>query len=215
MMFSYPVSRTCAGIWLSVALAGMALAVLARQACAQAPGEMRDYQKKAEFIASFTRFVEWPERKFAIPDAPFVIGVYGSDNISTLIQEAFQERQVKGRQVIVKHLLHKQELRGCHVLFVSRSERDRLGPILGEVRRENVLTVGESENFLGKGGVINFVNIGGAVRFQINPDAATREKLTISSKLRQLAIPDSSTGTNTVPAAELRLSDTTRSVPTR
>jgi hypothetical protein len=175
---------------------------------------MRDYQKKAEFIASFTRFVEWPERKFAIPDAPFVIAVYGADNISSLIQEAFQERQVKGRPVVVKHLLNKQELRGCHMLFVSRSEKDRLGPILGEVRRENVLTVGESENFLGKGGVINFVSVGGAVRFQINPDAAAREKLTISSKLRQLAIPGSSSGLSPG-ASELRLSDTTRSASAR
>jgi hypothetical protein len=209
MMSSHPVTKTRAWIWLSAVLAGTALAVAAGRACAQTPGEMRDYQKKAEFIASFTRFVDWPERKFAIPDAPFVIGVYGADSISTLIQEVFQERQVKGRPVVVKHLLNKQELRGCHVLFVSRSERDRLGPILGEVRRENVLTVGESENFLGKGGVINFVSIGGTVRFQINPDAAAREKLTISSKLRQLAIPDS-TGLSTVPAGGLRLSDMAR-----
>src|SRR5438874_13704538 len=156
---------------------------------AQSPGEVREFQKKAQFINSFTRFVDWPARKFAQPDSPFVIGVYGTDNISGLLQESIQDRQIKGRPVVVKHLLNKEELHACHVLFISRSERERIGPILGEVRRENVLTVGESDNFLGKGGIINFVNVGGQVRFQISTDAASREKLTVSSKLLQLAVP--------------------------
>ncbi len=155
----------------------------------QAQSDNREFQKKAEFINSFTKFVEWPARKFAQPDSPFVIGVYGTDNLSPLLQDALQERQIKGRPAVIKHLFNKEELRGCHVLFISRSERDRLGPILGEVRRENVLTVGECDNFLAKGGVINFVNVGGQVRFQISTDAAAREKLSVSSHLLQLAAP--------------------------
>ncbi len=213
-MMSSPATRTRARLWLRSALAGTALAVAVGRGYAQNPGELREYQKKAECIANFTRFVEWPERKFAISDAPFVIGVYGADSISTLIQEAFQERQIKGRQVVVKHLQNKQELRACHVLFISRSERDRLGPILGEVRRENVLTVGESENFLGKGGIINFVNVGGTVRFQISLDAAAREKLSISSKLLQLSLPASG-GLNAVPTGGPKLSDCVRPVAPR
>jgi hypothetical protein len=156
---------------------------------AQGTSDVLEYQKKAEFISSFTRFIDWPARKFAQPDSPFVIGVYGLDNISSLLEEAIQDRQIKGRPAVIKHLLNKEELRGCHVLFISRSERDRLGPILGEVRRENVLTVGECDNFLGKGGVINFVTVAGQVRFQISTEAAAREKLTVSSKLLQLAMP--------------------------
>jgi len=167
----------------------MALAVMASEEVrSQSAGETREFQKKAEFITSFTRFVEWPARKFALPDSPFVIGVYGSDNLSTLLQEALQERRIKDRPVVVRHLQNKEELRACHVLFISRSERDRLGSILAEVRRENVLTVGESDNFLGKGGVINFVNVGSTVRFQISTEAAAREKLAISSKLLQLSV---------------------------
>ena len=151
---------------------------------AQNPGDQREFQKKAEFINSFTRFVDWPARKFADPGTPFVIGVYGADKISALLQESIQDRQIKGRPTLVKHLLNKQELRACHVLFVSRSECDRLGPILGEVRRENVLTVGECDNFLGKGGVINFVIVDGQVRFQISTESGgereTRRQLEAS-----------------------------------
>lgn len=184
-----PASRSRPGVTLRRALFALALAVMVPGVVrSQVTGEMREFQKKAEFITSFTRFVEWPARKFALPDSPFVIGVYGSDNLTGLLQEAIQERRIKDRPVIVKHLQNKEELRACHVLFISRSERERLGPILAEVRRENVLTVGESDNFLGKGGVINFVNLGGTVRFQISTEAAAREKLVISSKLLQLSV---------------------------
>jgi hypothetical protein len=185
------------------------LVLTAAIAPAQGPTDTREFQKKAEFINSFTRFVDWPARKFAQPDSPFVIGVYGTDNISSLLQESIQDRQIKGRPAVIKHLLNKEELRACHVLFISRSERDRLGPILGEVRRENVLTVGECDNFLGKGGIINFVLVGGQFRFQISSDAATREKLSVSSKLLQLAAP-SGLGPNLVLPNTMKLSDAPR-----
>jgi hypothetical protein len=156
---------------------------------AQYPEAAREYRKKAEFIMCFTHFIEWPARKFPQPDSPFIIAVFGVDNISAQLEAAIQDRQIKGRPVVVKHLLNKAELRGCHMLFISRSERDRLGPILGEVRRENVLTIGECDTFLGKSGIINFVNRDGAIRFQISTEAAAREKFSVSSKLLQLAVP--------------------------
>jgi hypothetical protein len=174
---------------LSCVLFAAGVVVAASLAPAQSPGDLREFQKKAELINSFTRFVDWPARKFTQPDSPFVIGVYGTDNISSLLQESIQDRQIKGHPVVVKHLLNKEELRACHVLFISRSERDRLGPILAEVRRENVLTVGESDNFFDRGGIIKFIVLGGQIRFQINTANAEREKLVVSSKLLQFAVP--------------------------
>ena len=197
--------RFCVALPCVLQIEGLMLA--ATVARAQNPGDSREFQRKAEFINSFTRFVDWPPRKFADPNIPFVIGVYGADNISALLQESIQDRQIKGRPALVKHLLNKQELRACHVLFISRSECDRLGPILGEVRRENVLTVGECDNFLSKGGVINFVTISGQVRFQINSESAAREKLVFSSKLLQLGIP---AGTNLLSDSAVKLSDGSR-----
>lgn len=152
--------------------------------------QFSEFQIKAERICSFARFVEWPSRKFVSPDSPFVIGVFGTDAISDFLREALQNRRIKDRTVVIKHILAKEELSGCHVLFVSRSERDRLSSVLGAVRREGVLTVGETDNFLDRGGIINLVNIGGTIRFQVNLSAARRERLTISSKLLQLAIPE-------------------------
>lgn len=197
--------RSLLRLWLCA----IGLSLMTTSVRAQNSGEIREFQKKAEFISSFARFVEWPARKFPQADSPFVIGVFGTDNITALLQEMIQDRQIKGRPTVIKRLMNKEELHACHVLFVSRSERDRLGPILGEVRRENVLTVGECDNFLGKGGVINFVTVGGQVRFQISTEAAVREKLSVSSKLLQLAVPLAS-GVSVVPPNAMKLSDAPR-----
>jgi hypothetical protein len=200
-------SRLCVALIGVLTIAWFLLSVAG--AHAQSPTDLQEFQKKAEFINGFTRFIDWPARKFAQPDSPFVIGVYGTDNLSALLQESIQNRQIKGRPAVIKHLFNKEELRACHVLFISRSERDRLGPILGEVRRENVLTVGECDNFLGKGGVINFVTVGGQLHFQISSEAASREKLLVSSKLLQLAVP-ASTGISLLPASTVKLSEAPR-----
>ena len=148
-----------------------------------------EYQVKAAFLFNFAKFVEWPPRKFTEPDSPLIIGIIGANPFGGLLDEQVQDQRINDRTVIVRHIESIEELRKCHIIFVCRSETSRLEPILGEVRGDNVLTVGESDNFLGRGGMINFVMVDGAVRFQINNGAARHAGLKISSKLQPLALP--------------------------
>lgn len=148
-----------------------------------------EYQTKAAQIYSFTKFIDWPAKKFSSSGSPFIIGVYGSDDITDFLRESFQSRRIKDRPIEIRQLTNKAELVGCHLVFVSRSLRERLSSILSEMRHENILSVGEADNFLKSGGVINFLNVDGDIRFQINPDAANRERLKVSSKLLQISYP--------------------------
>jgi hypothetical protein len=50
----------------------------------------------------------------------------------------------------------------------------------------SILTVSECDGFAQKGGVINFYPDGTRVRFEINPEAARRAGLKISSQLMSL-----------------------------
>ena len=158
-------------------------------ACRAGPEVGSEYQTKAAQIYSFTKFIDWPAKKFPSSESPFIIGVYGSDDISDFLRESFQSRRIKDRPVEIRHLSNKVELVACHLVFVSRTERDRLGGVLYEMRHENILSVGESDNFLKSGGVISFINVEGATRFQINLSAASRESLKVSSKLLPIAYP--------------------------
>jgi hypothetical protein len=146
------------------------------------------YQTKAEFLFDFAKFIDWPSRKFPA-DSPLVIGIVGADPFGGLLEEAAQDGHVNGRTVVVRHVEAMEEMRKCHIIFVCRSEASRLGPILSEVRGDNVLTVGESDNFISRGGMINFVMVGNRLRFEINNKEARHAGLKISAMLASEAVP--------------------------
>ena len=171
---------------LSVALLIVACPGSAR---ADGPEAVGEYQRKAQLICSFIRWVRWPEKKFAAPDSPIVIGIYGTDSISETLTEMIRDRRFEGRPVFIKRITVREELRKCHILFVSNSERDRLDFVLREVRRENVLTVGESRDFISRGGVVDFVNTGGSWGYQFSKGNADREDLKINTFILSYAVP--------------------------
>ena len=148
-----------------------------------------EYQTKAAFLFNFAKFVDWPAHKFSQPDSPLIIGIIGTDPFGGLLDEAVQDQTINDRNVVIRHIESMEELRKCHIIFISRSESERLGPILSDVRGDNVLTVGEADNFISRGGMINFVMVGSSVRFQINDAAARHAGLKISSKLSNIALP--------------------------
>jgi hypothetical protein len=147
-----------------------------------------EYQVKAAFLFNFAKFIDWPSRKFTEPDSPLIIGIVGSDPFGGLLEEQVQDQRINDRTVVVRHIESMEELRKCHMIFICRSEAERLGPILSEVRGDNVLTVGETDKFISHGGMINFVVTDGSVHFEINDSAARHAGLKISSKLANLAL---------------------------
>ena len=147
-----------------------------------------EYQRKAIFIVKLARYVEWPKEKMEA-GAPLVIGVYGTDNASEQIREVVGRQKIGGREVVVKVCATVQEVIGCHILFVSGSEEARLSSVLGKVRWEPVLTVGECDSFLKKGGIINLRSTGREVTMEINERNARRSDLRLSPQLLNLGEP--------------------------
>jgi len=162
--------------------------VLLLAALLAAPGGVRaqaagEYELKAAFLYNFAKFVDWPPAAFPDPNAPFRICVLGKDPFGGSLQAAVTGEEIAGHKLTVAGA----RTTGCQVLFISRSERDQTAQILAAVKDSPVLTVGDSPGFLEQGGVINFLLEGGKVRFEINNEAAGKARLTISSKLLQLA----------------------------
>jgi len=135
------------------------------------------------FLFNFTQFIEWPAEAFADPAAPLVIGVLGEDPFGAFLDETVRGERANGRSLIVERYRRIQEIGNCQVLFVSRSESDRLDQILASLAGKPVLTVGDFEGFALRGGVIRLTTVGGKIRLRINLDSAKAAKLTISSKL--------------------------------
>jgi hypothetical protein len=76
---------------------------------------------------------------------------------------------------------------GCQIVYVGPNRGKATEETIKAAENQPILTVGESENFISTGGIIRFIRSGGHVHFQINPDAAARVALKVSSKLLRLA----------------------------
>jgi len=138
---------------------------------------------EAVFLFNFSEFVDWPPQVFSDPRAPIVIGVLGSDPFGPALDDVVRGETVNGRALVVRRFEHVEELADCQILFISRSERARLQPILQAVKGRSVLTVSDLENFALEGGVIGFVLAENKIRLRINLQAARTAGLTLSSKL--------------------------------
>jgi hypothetical protein len=146
-----------------------------------------EYQVKAAFLYNFAKFVEWPPSAFGDPKQPLDICVYGHDPFGTALEDALLGKAIGDRRVGLGRAMQFRDLAGCHVVFVSASAHESAADLANRLKGRAVLLVGESEGFAASGGAIQFTIEDNRVHFVINPDAADRAGLKISSKLLALA----------------------------
>lgn len=145
------------------------------------------YEVKAAALYNFARFVEWPPGVFADTTSPVIIGILGDDPFDDILARTVKGKVVKGRALIIRQFKDVDDIEGCHILFISPSEKRHLGKIFSEVAEKYVLTVGETECFALQGGMIGFVIRNNKVRCEINVEATRRSALRISPKLLKVA----------------------------
>ncbi|OLC94498.1 MAG: hypothetical protein AUH86_14365, partial [Acidobacteria bacterium 13_1_40CM_4_58_4] len=142
---------------------------------------------KAAFLFNFTKFVEWPDRSFEDAHAPIVIGIIGDDPFGDSLLRIVAGQKVQGRAIVIIKYRRGDDLRHCHILFISGSERQHSAQILTSVQPASVLTVSDMDGFADAGGMMQFVMQENRVRFVVNLDVATQNKLRVSAKLLALA----------------------------
>ena len=145
-----------------------------------------EYQVKAAYLCNFPKFVEWPGSVHGDDQASITMGILGEDPFGGAL-EPVQGKRVAGRKMVTKYFEKLDQLEKCHIVFVSRSEKERLSEILRKIGNWNALTISDIENFAERGGVIGFISLEHKIHFAINVDAAERMGLKISSKLLRLA----------------------------
>lgn len=155
----------------------------------------REYDLKAVFLLNFGQFVDWPPADLADDDLPFVIGVLGKDPFGTTLDALVQSEMVRNRRITIRRYGSVDEIERCHILFISQSERERMGRILDALRGRSILTVGDVPEFSNRSGMILFTVVDNRLRLKINVAETEAAHLTISSKLlRQADLVRSGTG---------------------
>jgi hypothetical protein len=173
------------GGWLMFVLAagGLFLSVVAAQSYRSSEDEV-----KAALLFNLTKFVKWPDSSFDDAQAPIMFGILGGNAwVGFHLRRIAAAEKGQGRSVVIRSERFGDDLRQCHVLFVSAAERRHVPQILASLQAANVLTVSDLEGFADAGGVMQVVIIKDRARFIVNLDAATQSKLRLSAKLLALA----------------------------
>jgi len=169
-----------------IVIAVLTLAVVPTRAVAPAAQELSVPDVAAAYLVNFVRFTTWPSA--ALPDStPLVVCVEGNDSVADSLARLTLNRAVKGRTLSVRRTSVDGVLDACHVFYGANLNGDRGERLIRATSHLPILTVSDSTDFAKRGGVANFFIDDGRMRFSVNPDAAVRARLRISSNLLSLA----------------------------
>ena len=141
---------------------------------------------KAAYIFNFIQFIEWPHSDAAtVNDVTVCVSPFSPPKRPVAALEG--KKTAKGRTVRVK-LLEITGLRDCRVLILHNADVE---PALRMLRSmppaHGILTISDEITFVNPEIVIALTQQEGRVVFGINPEAAAKAGLTISSRLLRLA----------------------------
>lgn len=150
----------------------------------QAQQENKEYDLKAGFLYNFTKYIEW-----YIPESEkeFIIGVVGDSPITGSLKLIARTKMVEDRKMIIHKFDSLEEIRYCHIIFISRSNNFPISEIADRSSR-NTLIVAEREGLASKGAAINFIMVNNNLKFEVNPHTINSAGLKASSQLLKLAI---------------------------
>ncbi|NOY45973.1 MAG: YfiR family protein [Deltaproteobacteria bacterium] len=136
---------------------------------------------KAAFVFHFVQLTTWTE---GLPDGPLDLCLLGEDPVAEALA-ALQGKRVGGRRVRTGTCAPGRRC-GCEVVYVGRSEADRLPAALTGLG-PGVLTVSDIPGFADRGGMIELVKRQGRLRFRIHRGRAAQAGLRFDARLLALA----------------------------
>jgi len=148
----------------------------------------RAYVIKAGFIYNFTRFIKWPPQSSAHEqNSKYKICVIGENPFGSVLNRLEEKHRFKEHPLEIKLDVSEHDFQGCHILFVSFSERFNIERIVEQVNDFPILTVGDTEGYAERGIDINLLVVENRVKLEINKKCLDRTEFKASSELLDLA----------------------------
>lgn len=170
----------------SLLLAAVWLAVCPVSAGALGPSAATEASLKAVLLFKLPMFVYWQDGS---QPARVEMCVLGESDLEEALKQ-LERRAKPERPVLTRTLIQGDELIGCTVLFVSRSERTRLEATLAEATyHPGLLTVSDLPGFAKAGGMVEFGMRSGDsnLSISINRAAARAQGIEFKAQLLRLA----------------------------
>ena len=167
------------------------LLLLAAFHVAAAPGfaqVSKEYQLKAVFLWRLAQFTQWPSNAFEDANSPIAICVLGDNPFGDALDEAVRGETAHGRKFVVRHFRSVQEIKTCHILYLSLSVARQAKEIVAAVRSRSILTVSDIEGFTRSyDGMVRFLTEQNKINLRINLKAATAARLVLDPRLLRAA----------------------------
>ncbi|MGB8856734.1 MAG: YfiR family protein [Burkholderiales bacterium] len=148
--------------------------------------QVPEYDLKAAFVYNVALFTDWPADSFSDKEEGFNFCVAGADPFGNTL-DSLTAKLLKQRKINIVRLGKSSSPGRCHILFIPATENIRADSLFKEVKNSSVLTVSEDISTFKKGSMLNLSIIENKLRFQVNMDAVSTARLSISSKLLRLA----------------------------
>jgi len=147
--------------------------------------ELDEYDIKSGMLYNFTLFIELPAESLDTTKSATIC--IAGDNTSNRSFYRLQGKAYKDRTIIVRQIHEPGSAAGCNILFINRSESNRLSAYLQTAQKRSIMTVSDIDRFAANGGIIGFIEQNRKVRFEINLNAAIQSNIKINSQLLKLA----------------------------
>jgi len=171
---------------LTYAMAFVCVTLLCSNAFADGATNSTEYKLKAAYLYQFTKFTQWPDKRFNDAHTPIQICILGKNPFGESL-DSFSSSASQRRNLSVRYLSSLQNILNCHLVFISRSEDKRLPQILQKIAHTPVLSVSDIDNFAQRGGIIGLVPRQRKIGIEINVDALRSAGTKLSSKLLEVA----------------------------
>jgi hypothetical protein len=148
----------------------------------------QEYQLKAVFLWRLAQFTDWPGDAFETPSSPIVICVLGEDPFGEALDGAVENETAHGRPLVVQRHRSVDQIRNCHILYISSAFSRRPREIAGALAGKSILTVSDGGGSAGSyESIVRFVTEQNKVRLRIDVKAATAARLVLDPRLLRAA----------------------------
>ena len=169
-------------------IARAAIAVVLLAPVPAVPQDVTEPALKAAFIYNFAKFTVWPTDVLP-PEGPLVMCVVGGAAVAEALARTVKDRELDGRRLAVSLMALAESQSTCHILYLSGVTSGEAARLVARLRDLPVLTISDIEGFTELGGIAEVFFEHGRLRFTVQPAAAKRIRLQISSRLLALSKP--------------------------
>lgn len=150
--------------------------------------QMQEQKIKAGLLYNFLKYTAWPPDTFDKKGSVSLrVCLFGGDPFDGFLHP-LEGRTAQQIVISIRHIRNVAGLTRCQLVFVHRSQAERLETILEMLENQPILTVSDIDSFAARGGMVEFTTRNDRrIHIRINRQLAQASGLVIQDRLLRLA----------------------------